>query len=207
MCFQESSSATRSGADQALTLEEGEDLALEQSLCDTRIHEGYGRKRSSRVQPPRVTRAWTCGCGLTRSPKLWMTATMPGRRSGSSTAAAIRSRTVSQARRGEVPAQVAHLEEQWAEHLRDGENPLCVADVLLDVIDQEGAELGATLGGAGGAEAALLAREGDQHLMATGVAADAGEAVVPDATVEVAGDRLVPEAAEEPVAGFEALQR
>ena len=34
---------------------------------------------------------------------------------------------------------------------------------------------------------------------------DAGEAVVPDAAVEVAGDRLVPEAAEEAVAGFEAL--
>ncbi len=41
--------------------------------------------------------------------------------------------------------------------------------------------------------------------MPTGVAADAGEAVVPDAAVEVAGDGLVPEAAEEPVTGFEAL--
>ena len=95
---------------------------------------------------------------------------------------------------GEVTAQGAHLEEQWPEHLGDGENPLGVADVLLDVIDQEGAELGATLGGAGGAQTALLTGEGDQHLVATGVAADAGEAVVPDSTAEVAGDRLVPEA-------------
>jgi len=104
-----------------------------------------------------------------------------------------------------VTTQVTHLEEQWAEHLGDGEYPLGVADVLLDVVDQEGAELGATLGGAGGAEAALLAREGDEHLVATGVTADAGEAVVPDSAVEVAGDGLVPETAEEPVAGLKAL--
>ena len=47
--------------------------------------------------------------------------------------------------------------------------------------------------------------ESDEHLVATGIAADAGEAVVPDPTVEVAGDGLIPEAAAKPVAGFEAL--
>ena len=58
---------------------------------------------------------------------------------------------------GEVTAQGADLEEERPEHLLDRKYPLCVGDVLFDVIDQEGAELGTRLGGAGGAEVALLA--------------------------------------------------
>ncbi len=56
---------------------------------------GMGSHDPSSRKTPRVTMAWMCGFHFKDEPKVWMTATMPGRACDSSTAAAIISRTVS----------------------------------------------------------------------------------------------------------------
>jgi len=102
-------------------------------------------------------------------------------------------------------AQLAPAEGQRPQHLGNGEDPLRVPDVLEDVVDEERGELRAALGGAGRAQLALLAGEGDEHLVAALPAAHARKATLPDAAVEIARDRLVPAPLLEAIAGLEPL--
>jgi len=56
------------------------------------------------------------------------------------------------------------MHEVGAKALRDGEDPLGVADIRDHFVLQEGGELGGALGAAGWAEPAPLTREGEQVL-------------------------------------------
>jgi hypothetical protein len=80
-----------------------------------------------------------------------------------------------------------------------------MGDVFEDVVGEERGQLGPALGGARGAQLALLAGERDEHLVAALSTANACEALLPDTAVEVAGDRGVPAALPEAVARLEAL--
>jgi hypothetical protein len=80
-----------------------------------------------------------------------------------------------------------------------------VSDVLDHVLGQENAEERAPLGGTRGAEAAPLAREGDEVLGAALGAADPGEAAVEEAAVEKAVDRVLDAATPEAEAALEVL--
>jgi hypothetical protein len=75
-----------------------------------------------------------------------------------------------------------------------------VGHVFEDVVDEGRPELTAALCGARGAQLALFAGERDEHLVAALFTANAGEALLPDPAVEVAGDRGVPAALPEAVA-------
>jgi hypothetical protein len=55
------------------------------------------------------------------------------------------------------PPQLAPADEERPQHLRNREDPLRVGDVLEDVVDEERGQLRPPLGGAGGAQLALLA--------------------------------------------------
>ena len=92
------------GRDQALALQRGEDLVLEEALRDVRVHEGGGHEAIVARPASLGCKGVDVGVWIDAIAELWITATMPGRRSGSSTAAAINSRTVSQVEAGEVPA-------------------------------------------------------------------------------------------------------
>ncbi len=75
-----------------------------------------------------------------------MKVTIPGRRVLSPVAAAINSRIVSYARRVMYPEQLTLAEEVEPKHLRDGEHPLGVANVLDHLVCKKRGHLGATLG-------------------------------------------------------------
>ena len=92
-----------------------------------------------------------------------------------------------------------------AQHLRDREHPLGVADVGQHLLLEEGGECCGTFGGAGGAQAAALAGEGDQELGTAGAAPHAGEAVVQDAAVEVAANSFVGESPPEAIVAHRRL--
>ncbi len=85
---------------------------------------------------------------MTRSPKVWMKVTIPGHTVLSSAAAAISSRIVSDARRLMSPEQLTLAEEVEPKHLRDGEHPLGVTNVLDHLVRKERSHLGTTLGSA-----------------------------------------------------------
>jgi len=55
------------------------------------------------------------------------------------------------------PPQLTPAEEDRPQHLRNREDPLRVADVIEDVVDEEGREPRPPLGSARGAQLALLA--------------------------------------------------
>jgi hypothetical protein len=90
-------------------------------------------------------------------------------------------------------------------HLRDGKHPLRMANIGEDLVAQERCGRGRALGGAGGAQAAALAGEGDEELGPAGATPHAREAVLQDAAVEVRADRSVREPPPEAVMALEAL--
>ena len=67
-------------------------------------------------------------------------------------------------RGAEGTQQLSVMHEAGAKELRDGEDPLGVADIRDHLVLQEGGELGGALGAAGWAEPAPFAREGEQVL-------------------------------------------
>ena len=75
-----------------------------------------------------------------------MKVTIPGHTILSSAASAISSRIVSDARRLMSPEQLTLAEEVEPQHLRDGEHPLGVADVLDHLVRKKRSHLGAPLG-------------------------------------------------------------
>lgn len=95
------------------------------------------------------------------------------------------------------------MHEVGVKELGDGEDPLGVADVGDDLVLQECCELGGALGAAGRAEPAPLAGEGEQVFGGAIGTADAGEASLEDAAVEIPRDHPVEEAAPEAVAALE----
>jgi len=80
-----------------------------------------------------------------------------------------------------------------------------VSDVGDHLVLEEGGELGGALGPAGRAEPASLAGEGEQVLGGAVGAADAGEAPLEDAAVEVPRDHPVEEATPEAVSALEEI--
>ena len=78
-----------------LVSENSEELVSEEELSSVFIDVGKGIQSPSGVHTPLEEMAWMWGFHFREEAKIWMTATMPGRASGSSTAAAIISRTVS----------------------------------------------------------------------------------------------------------------
>jgi hypothetical protein len=100
-------------------------------------------------------------------------------------------------RGAERAEELSVMHEVRAKHLGDGEDPLGVADVGDDLVLEEGGELGSALGPAGRAEPAPFAGKGEQVLGGAVGAADAGEALLEDAAVEVPRDHAVEEAAPE----------
>jgi len=97
------------------------------------------------------------------------------------------------------------MHEVRAKHLGDGENPLGVADVGDHLVLEEGGELGRALGAAGGTEPPSFAGKREQELGSAAGAADAGEASLEDAAVEVPRDDPVQDGAPEAVAGLEEI--
>lgn len=77
--------------------------------------------------------------------------------------------------------------------------------LLCDFFPQQGSEHGPSLGRAGRTEAATGTGEGQQVLGSTGVAEDAGEAVLEVAAVDEGVDDTVDEAAPAAVGRLEAL--
>ena len=98
--------------------------------------------------------------------------------------------------------QLAMMHEVGAKECRDGEDPPGVADVGDDLVLEECGELGSALGPARRAEAAPFAGKGEQVLGGAIGTADAGEAPLEDAAVEVPRDHAVEEAAPEAVAAL-----
>ncbi len=78
--------------------------------------------------------------------------------------------------------------EEGAEPFGEGEHPLAHGHVGDHVIAQVGCDFGHAAGGAGGADAAALAAEGEESLLSAGVTAQAGEAVGEDSAGEVAAE-------------------
>jgi hypothetical protein len=108
-------------------------------------------------------------------------------------------------RTAQPPEQRPVVEEVRPEHLREREHPLGVANLFEHLLAQEGGELGGTLGSAGRAQAAALAREAHQVLGSARTAAHPGKAVLQHTAVEVAADGLVQECPPEAVPPLEAL--
>jgi hypothetical protein len=81
--------------DELAVLEELRTLCLKRSSARWASTKGIGCHEPSSRKTPRVTMEWMCGFHFKDEENVWMTATMPGRASGSSTTAAIISRTVS----------------------------------------------------------------------------------------------------------------
>jgi hypothetical protein len=78
--------------------------------------------------------------------------------------------------------------EKGAEPFGEREHPLAHGHVGDHVIAQVGGDFGHAAGGAGGADAASLAAEGEEALVGAGVTAQAGEAVGEDSAGEVAAE-------------------
>ncbi len=79
-----------------------------------------------------------------------------------------------------VPQQLTLAEEVEPQHLRDGEHPLGVADVLDHLVRKKRSQLGAPLGSTRRAQPSLLARKCQQELLGTLATPNAGEAVGSD---------------------------
>jgi len=73
--------------------------------------------------------------------------------------------------------------------LGQSKGPQAMPNLLEDFVGEEGAENGLSLGSAGRAEAAALARVRDEKLGAALVAAHSGEAAIEDAAIEERVDR------------------
>ncbi len=84
--------------------------------------------------------------------------------------------------------------EQEADPVREGEHPLAHADRGQDAIGQVRGRLGHAPAAAGGTEAAALAGEGHQGVLATARAVNAGEAVGQHAAFEEAQELALDEA-------------
>jgi hypothetical protein len=93
----------------------------------------------------------------------------------------------------------------WAQHLRDGEHPLCVTDRFEHILAQPVRRLGRALRSARGAKPPALAREGHEHVLAAVSAADAGEAILENAAIEIALDDSVDASPPEPETRLETL--
>lgn len=106
-------------------------------------------------------------------------------------------------RGAERAEELAVMHEVGAKELGDGEDPLGMADVSDHLVLEEGRELGSALGPARRAEPAPLAGKGEQVLGGAVGTADAGEAPLEDAAVEVPRDHAVEQAAPEAVAALE----
>jgi hypothetical protein len=106
-------------------------------------------------------------------------------------------------RGAEGAEKLAVMHEVGAKELGDGEYPLRMADVSDHLVVEESGELGSALGAAGRAEPAPIAGKGEQVLGGAIGTADAGEASLEDAAVEVPRDHAVEEAAPEAVPALE----
>lgn len=95
------------------------------------------------------------------------------------------------------------MHEVGAKELGDGEDPLNMADVSDYLVLEKCGELGSALGPAGRAEPAPFAGKGEQVLGGAIGTADAGEASLEDAAVEIPRDHAVEEAAPEAVPALE----
>jgi hypothetical protein len=92
---------------------------------------------------------------------------------------------------GQLVKQVTVVAEEDAQALGDGPDKLAVRHVQADVVGEVHPEQDRAFLDATGADAALLAGEGDEELVAAIGAADAGEAVLEVAALEEAADGLV----------------
>ena len=125
---------------------------------------GRGTHWPEPVQPPRVTRAWTCRWRMPVPERLrhrdhtGAKALLFAGRHGHQLADGLPGRCAERAQQRPV------MHEVGAKELRDGEDPLGVADIRDHLVLQEGGELGGTLGAAGWAEPAPSTREGEQGL-------------------------------------------
>lgn len=108
-------------------------------------------------------------------------------------------------RLAELAEQRSVMEKVGTQELWNSERPHAVRYRLDDLLAQEGAEEGAALGGAGGAEAAAGTGEGEEVLAVAGIAEDAGKAPLEVATVEEGVDDIVDEAAPMAAGALEAL--
>jgi hypothetical protein len=81
--------------------------------------------------------------------------------------------------------------QEGTQALGEGQHPLANGEVGQDGIGEVGGEIGHAPGVAGGADPAALAGEGDEALVATVLAAGAGEAVGEDAATEVGEEVLL----------------
>ncbi len=84
----------------------------------------------------------------------------------------------------EIAKELSVIEKRPAEYLRDAEDPVAVGYGFNDLLEKPLAEFDHTLLVAGWAEVPALAREGQEVLVAAGIASDPGEAVLEDAAVE-----------------------
>lgn len=84
----------------------------------------------------------------------------------------------------ETAKELSVIEKRPAEDLRDAEDPVAVGYGFNDLFEEPLAEFDHTLLMAGRAEVPALAGEGQEVLVAAGIAADSSEAVMEDATVK-----------------------
>jgi hypothetical protein len=105
----------------------------------------------------------------------------------------------------EGPKQLATVEEEGAQQLRDGQGPHAVRDVVQHLVAQEGAEDRTAFRRTRWAESAAGAGEGEQVLVAARVAGDAGKASTQVPAVGEGEDHIVDEASPASVEGLEAL--
>jgi hypothetical protein len=105
----------------------------------------------------------------------------------------------------EPAEQLAVVQEEDSQHLRDGERPQAVADLLDHLPGEERPEQRPALCSTGEAEPVPLAGEGDEVFGPARGAAHPRDAAVEDAAVEEGVDRVLYAAAPEAVAALEVL--
>ena len=140
-----------------------------------------------RANTPSSTRAWTCTWRFTDPPKRWMTAIPAPRGSARpwSCAQARRYRSTARcSKRATPPAQVVVPGQHVPDSVRDAQDPLAYRYIWQHVIDQVGGAFGHSAPATARAEAATLAREGDEPF---------GLAVATAEPREAAGEETTPQ--------------
>ncbi len=163
------------------------------------------RLLTSCAHPPRDTIACTCGCQFARSPAVWTTATIPGRKVSVVHRRAHQLEHRLPCRAGKAAEELPVVQEVRPQHLGDHEDPLRVGHLLEHVLRQQRRRRRRPLRRARRAQLPRLAREREQVLLSAFGTPDPGEAVLEQTAVEVAQNLLVDEAPPEPVPALEAL--
>ncbi len=150
---------------------------------------GHATKVSSVRKRPSVTKRCRCGCQLAREPCVYRQATMPTASSRSPVRGRMAAVTVRAATRAISPNRRRRYRQYARSRLGMVSTTCRCGTGARRVVSNHCVQIARRLGRAAPAEVATLAREREQVLVRAGIAAEAGEPVLEDATrQELVGD-------------------